>query len=99
MAIFEPGFSLELVYSLKHCLGTYAVCTVRVRKVACKVNLMWLNLLQKFNDDIDVCLCPFPLLDSSGLVERKVKEVAVGLVIETERADGTFRFCTSDSSL
>ena len=84
MAVFEPSLSLELVDSLKNSLRAYTMCAVRVSEVTGKINLMWLNLLEKFNDDVDVGLCTFSLLDSSGLVERKVKEVAVGLVVEAE---------------
>ena len=41
----------------------------------------------------------FTLLDSSGLIERKVKEVTIGLIVKTERTDGTLCLCASDCSL
>ena len=84
MALLEPFSTLKLVKSLENCLCTYAMCSVRVCKVTGKIYLMWLNLLEKLYDDVDVSLSALALLDSSCLVERKVKEVAVGRIVETE---------------
>ena len=84
VALLEPFGTLKLVESFEHCLCTYAVCSVWVCEVTCKIYLVWLNLLEELNDDINVGLCALTLLDSSGFVERKVKEVAVCGIIETE---------------
>ena len=54
---------------------------------------------EKFDDDVDVGLCTLTLLDASGLIERKVEEVAVGLVIKTERAYSTLCFAAADGTL
>ena len=99
MAFFEPGLSLELIDGFKHSFGTYTMCAVRVCEVTCKIDLVWLNFLEKFYDDVDVSLCAFSLLDSACLVERKVQEVTVCLVIETERAYCTLGLGTSYGSL
>ena len=84
MAFLKPFFVLELIQGLKNSLRTYAVCSMRVSKVACKIDLVRLHLLEKRNDDVDVGLGTFALLDSARLIERKVEEVGVGLVVETE---------------
>ncbi len=81
VAVFEPWLVIELAQSLHYSLRTYAVGAVRVCKVACHINLVGLNFLEKLLYDIYVLLCPLAFLDSSCLVERKVKEVGVGAVI------------------
>ena len=84
MALFEPLCALELIDSLENGLSTNSVSTMRVSKVTCKIDLMRLNLTEKLRNDVDICLCALALLDTSCLIERKVKEVAVCSVIETE---------------
>ena len=84
MAILEPCFAFELLKSLKYGFCTYSVCSVWVSKVTCKIDLMRLYLLEKLGDDVDVRLSPLSLLDAAGLVERKVEEMAVGLVVQSE---------------
>ena len=87
MAFFHPCLFLELAQCLQNSLRTYTMRAVRVRKVSCKINLVRLHLLEQFLDDVYVRLCALTLLDSASLIEWKVKEVAVGFVVETERAN------------
>ena len=72
---------------------------MRVSEVAGKVDLMRLNLLKKILDYVDISLRPLAFLDSSGLIERKIEEVGVGLVVESERTHRTLSLSTSDCSL
>ena len=84
MALLEPFLALQLIDGLENSLCTYAVCSMRVGKVSCKIYLMRLNLLKECDDDVDIGLCTLSLLDSACLIERKIEEVAVGLVVQTE---------------
>ena len=84
MTLFEPCLALKLVESLENCLCTYTVSTMRVSEVACEIDLVRLYLLEESDDDVDVGLGTLSLLDSAGLIERQIEEVAVGLVIQTE---------------
>ena len=84
MTLLEPLCSLELVDSLKYCLCTYTVSSVWVSKVTGKIDLVWLNLLEKLNDDVDVLLSALALLDTACLIERKVEEVAVCSIVKAE---------------
>ena len=56
MALLEPLLALKLVDCLKNGLGTYTVCSMWVSEIACEINLMRLYLLEKLDDDVDVCL-------------------------------------------
>ena len=85
VALLEPLCStLKLLESLENGLCTYSVGSVWVSKVTCEVDLVRLNLLEKLDYDVDVGLCSLALLDTACLVEWKVKEVAVCLVVKTE---------------
>ena len=84
VAVLHPSLALKLVEGLKHGLGADAVCSVRVCEVSCHIDLVRLNLLEQVDDDVDVLLCALPFLDASRLVERKVEEVGVGVVVQTE---------------
>ena len=84
MALLEPLCALELLESLENGLCTYSMGSVWVCKVTFEIDLVWLNLLEKLDDDVDVGLSSLSLLDTACLVERKVKEVAVCLVVKTE---------------
>ena len=84
MALLEPLCTLELLESLENGLCTNSVGSVWVSKVTCEIDLVWLNLLEKIDDDVDVGLSSLSLLDTACLVEWKVKEVAVCLVVKAE---------------
>ena len=84
MTLLKPLCTLKLVDCLENSLGTYSVSTMWVCKVTRKINLMRLDLIEKFYTDIYICLCTLAFLDTSGLVERKVEEMCIGLVVETE---------------
>ena len=90
--IFDSPISREdvsLVYTVEVDVREEAAVLKRchskkVSKVTRKVYLMWLNLLEKLNDDVDILLGSIAFLDSTCLIERKIQEVSVGFVIETE---------------
>ena len=84
MALLEPLCAFKLVEGLKNSLCTYSVCAVWVSKVACKIDLVRLDLLEKCCNDVNVGLSALALLDASCLIERKVEEVAVGCIVESE---------------
>ena len=84
MAFFEPSLIFELVQGFKHGFSADSVCSVRVCKVTCKVNLMRLNLLEQIYDYVYVRLGALSLLDAAGLIERQVEEVCVGVCIQAE---------------
>ena len=84
MAFLEPCLTLKLIDCLKNGFCTYSVCSVWVSEVSCKIDLVWLYLLKKLLDDVDVSLAALTLLYAAGLIERQVEEVAVCLVVEPE---------------
>jgi len=84
VAFLEPCLVLELLEGFKHGFRTYPVCPVRVCKVSGKVYLVWLYLLEKVDDDVDILLGPFPFLDSARLVERKVEEMGICILVKSE---------------
>ena len=96
MAVIQPICILKLIQCFKYCLSTYSVCTMRVSEITCKIYLVWLNLLEKFDYYIYVCLSPLPFLDASGLIEWKIEEMSIGLIVKTEGTHCTLCFCTSD---
>ena len=57
---------------------------MRVGEVTGCIDLMGLDVAEELYDNLDVGFAEFTLLDASGLVEREVEEVGVGLVIEPE---------------
>ena len=84
MTLFQPFCATKLIERFENCFSTYTMCAVRVSKVAGKIDLMWLYLLEKFDDDVDICLGALTFLDASCLIERKIEEVSVGLVVKSE---------------
>ena len=99
VALLHPFLSLELPDGLKHGFGTNPVRSVRIRKISCEIYLMRSDFLEKVDDDIHILLCTDTFLDASCLVERKVEEVGVGVLVESERTDCSSCLGSADGCL
>ena len=86
MGVLKPGlpFFLELLNGLQGSLGADTVGSVRVSKVTGHEYLVRTQPLQEILDDVKVGLGTRHLLHAAGLVERKVEEMDIGIVIEAE---------------
>lgn len=84
MAVLEPFLTLKLVESLKYGFCADSVRSVRVCKVSGYIDLVRLYFLEQVYYYINVGLCPFAFFDSSGLIERKVEEMCVRIVVQSE---------------
>ena len=86
MGLVQPvlAFLFQLLDCLESSLGTYSVCSMRVGKVACHENLVRTKFLDQRLDDIQIRLCTRKFLHSAGLIERKIEEVDIGIVVKTE---------------
>ena len=85
MAVFKPLLAFALTQRLKNRFCADPMSSVRVSEVACNINLIRLNLVEKFENDVYILLSPLSLLDTSCLIERKVEEVRVCVGVKTER--------------
>ena len=76
-AVLEPFCTALLlkVECCKDCIGTYAVCSVRVGKVTCNEDLVWLDRLEQLTHDLHISLAQWALLDLACLIEWQVEEV------------------------
>ena len=86
MTFLKPICTLQLIQCLQRGLCTYTMRAMRVCQVTGQIYLMRFHFIEKLHDDVNVLLRPLSFLDSSCLIERKVQEVGIGLIIETEGA-------------
>ena len=60
---------------------------------------MRFHFIEKLHDDVNVLLRPLALLDSSSLIERKVQEVSIRLIIQAEGAYSRLGLASTYSAL
>ena len=60
--MLQPLLTLETAQSLQNSLRADTVRTVRIGKIARKIYLMRLDLLQKVDDDLDILIRTLPFL-------------------------------------
>ena len=99
MAVLKPLLAFALTQRLKNSFCANPMSSVRVSEVACNINLVRLNLVEKFENDVYILLSPLSLLDASCLIERKVEEVSVCVGVKTERTHCCACLGTTDCGL
>ena len=86
MTFLKPICTLQLIQCLQRGLCTYTMRAMRVCQVTGQIYLMRFHFIEKLHDDVNVLLRPLSLLDSASLIERKIQEVSIRLIIQAERA-------------
>ena len=92
--VIEPRFTLHDIDRRKGCIETDLVRTMRVGQVSGDEYLMWADLPEEVDDDIDVFVGEVALLDHPSLVEWQVEEVDVIVLESDETASRTGFFPT-----
>ena len=84
VALLCPIIVLHHIPCAEHRLDAHAVCAVWVCEVSGGIDLMGFHLAEELHHDVDIGIAELALLDATGLIERQVEEVGVGLVVEAE---------------